>query len=137
MDPIAALALTNRIESVWAGDQRWSRIRTDQWAEALQAIDEGVAGTAFARLRASSPKCPSIADFLSACRHLDTNDRSTREPDCDHCGNTGWEPMPDIDIDGHPYSQVGPCRCRRGRAARVTAETIARVNGYPPRESAA
>jgi hypothetical protein len=136
MEPTAALALVNRIETVWP-EPRWSQLRNNQWAEALADIDEGAAGTAFARLRATATRCPSIAEFIAAARSLNTNDRSTRDPDCEHCDNTGWEEMPEIEINGHPYTQVGPCQCRRGQAARATCETINRANGHSAPRAAA
>ena len=136
MEPTAALSLVTRMETVWP-EPRWSQLRINQWAEALADLDEGAAGTAFARLRSTATRCPSIAEFITSARSLRIHDRSTRPPDCDYCANTGWAEAPEHVIDGHAYTQVAPCGCPHGRQAHSVSETINRVNGHPRHEEAA
>lgn len=124
MERTAALALTSRIEATWSNTKPWPGSRCDAWIEALCEVDEGAAGTTFARLRATHPDPPSIAHFLATARTLTTTDGGTRDK-CPDCGDMGWVDAPTFVKRGVPYSAVQPCqRCTHGeQAARSTTWT--------------
>jgi hypothetical protein len=86
MTPDAAYELAARIGATWP--DRWNESRRAVWAEELEMLDEGTAGTALARLRRNERHCPSVADFIAACKALHT---PTNDP-IDHCicHGSGW-----------------------------------------------
>lgn len=113
----AALALINKMEATWP-DTRWSQVRIDQWAEILENIDEGHAGTAFVRLRSSSEKCPSMAEFVKSARSVAATQPAENVDECDWCDGTGWADGGGFTTDdGRRYTSVTPCTCTAGRAA--------------------
>jgi len=67
MTPTETAHLVERIVQTWPTGPR-GRI----WTEALEPLDAGRAGTAYARLRASEEHPPSIARFMAVYRSLDT-----------------------------------------------------------------
>lgn len=114
MERVAALALTTRISNTWT-EQPWPGARIDTWIDALLPLDEGRAGTTWARLRGTEQRCPSIAAFLAQYSAL-TTDRPEHHPDCPICDNHGWEYLTHTDADGIERVQgVRPCRCPHGR----------------------
>lgn len=130
MDRTAALTLAHKIESTWF-DRPWPQAKATEWVDALETLDEGAAGTAFARLRAQGGQGITIAQFISATKAVqpfDAGNRPDRTP-CAQCDDTGWVEADDwtdpkiVKPDGEPmrYSQVEPCVCREGRARRESA----------------
>lgn len=124
MERTAALALTSRIEATWSTDG-WPQSRYSEWIDALESLDEGAAGTAFVRLRASGSASMTIAQFVTAVRALHTVDGGTRPDPCGACSDSGWIEAEDYieDNGGQPitYSQVKPCACREGKARSESA----------------
>jgi len=92
MDRAPALTLLSRIEQTWTTGNPWPAARQDAWLEAIETLDEGVAGTAFVRLRAEHPEsAPSIALYLATAKALTVRDGgSPLEPKCGWCDDTGW-----------------------------------------------
>jgi hypothetical protein len=120
MERAAAIALVSRIEATWSTGKPWIGARADEWIDALMALDEGAAGTAFARLRSSHPDAPNIATFMAHARAVTTTDPSTVEK-CGWCDNTGWTQTADHVKAGVVYSGVEPCtHCPEGRAREVS-----------------
>jgi hypothetical protein len=115
MERLDALALVNRIEAAWP-NERWTQPRIDQYIDGIHDLDPGAAGTALVRLIRSCTKAPTVADFRTATRALDTRTPARALDRCDECDGTGWAQAPDIDIDGHTYTQVAPCACESGKA---------------------
>lgn len=99
----------------------------DVWEEELAHLDAGRAGTAIVRARREhNNRWLSIAQFLEFYRGVNTDDASTRPPECGDCDNTGWMKAPDIvhhpgeDHERHD-SAVKPCRCPIGKQASQSA----------------
>ena len=128
MESTTALVLAGKIETTWS-TYAWPSAKGRTWAEALEDIDEGAAGTAFARLRKSHPKEPTIAEFLGAVASIRTLDHRDRIICADCAG--GWVAGDDIVIEsenregiaGDPrvYSAVKPCACAEGDQRRGSA----------------
>lgn len=114
MDRNAALTLTARIKSTWT-EQPWPNNRIELWVDALEQLDEGAAGTTWARLRDTEERCPSVATFVATCRNLRTTPPE-QYADCRICENHGWEYLLEDDDQGiERVLGVQPCRCPRGR----------------------
>ena len=123
MEPSAALVLAGKIETTWS-TRPWANAKGRDWAEALESIDEGAAGTAFARLRNNHPREPSIAEFMGVVGSIKTiGPRDLTH--CAECGNSGLVQADDIVIEAETrsgvaaeprvYSAVKPCTCAEGR----------------------
>jgi len=118
MERVAALALASRIESTWS-DRPWPQARSSEWIDALESLDEGAAGTAFVRLRASGRDTITIAAFVTAVKSIQGDEGSGRVLEkCSKCDGTGWVQVEDLDPgwndrQGEPvvYSQVQKCGC--------------------------
>lgn len=87
MNQLAASALVAKIQAVWA-DRPWSQTKVDQWADALEAIDERAGDATLSRLRISRDRCPTIAEFITAARPA-TAPRDGHPMSC-LCGGAGW-----------------------------------------------
>ena len=116
MTPDAADFLAKRIINTWRGGPPIT-----EWREQLTQLDEGQAGTAFARLRGQLDNAPSIARFMSEYRSLHT---ASADDKCGDCANSGWVPieLPNGDTawyehNGQQYTGAKPCRCRHGQTA--------------------
>ena len=117
MTPIDATNLAVRILKTFTGPA------AEDWEEELLHLDAGRAGTAFARLRREHDhQRLSIAHFLSVYRSLNTEDGSTKKPECGWCDGTGWtQTKQRHQLNGNVYSGVEPCtRCDEGRAREVS-----------------
>jgi hypothetical protein len=127
MTPVEAVQLVKRIEGTWP-DRFWTDARRTEWAGELETLDMGSAGTAFVRLKRSENQkhCPSIGEFISACRALHT---PTNDP-ISHCicHGSGWiyshftsQDREGLMPNGQPipplvYEFVKPCpECSDGR----------------------
>lgn len=120
MERIAALALASRIEATWS-DRPWPQARSGEWINALETLDEGAAGTAFVRLRASGREHITIAAFVTAVKAIQGDDTGTTSSPlaaCSACDGTGFVECADYnpgwnDLNGKPivYSQVRRCSC--------------------------
>lgn len=123
MDRQPAIALVSRIEATWSDGRAWPQSRIDAWLEALESLDEGAAGTAFARLRSSHPTCPTVPLFIQTCKAISTTHRDPLHRDCGWCDDTGWVETAPHESAGTVYSGVKPCpNCGEGRA-RASSET--------------
>lgn len=138
MTPAAAEALAVRISQTWPRSAP-----VDVWVEDIADLDEGAAGTAFARWRREETRPPSIAEFRSKALSLRTTDAGNRPDPCRACSDSGWveapdrlEPGPIVDGERSEirYSQWQPCRCPEGR--RRADSAVWREN-HPPRATAA
>lgn len=115
MRPEEARRLADRISQHWGG--RLTHSQVDYWAEELGPLDEGAAGTAFARLKASAHR-PTLGEFLEQYKTLNVRDGSTPRPQCDTCSNTGL--VTDTDHPRHwpgdpktvPVEYGGECCCQ-------------------------
>lgn len=120
MTPHAAETLAVKISQTWPRSAP-----VDVWVEDLADLDEGAAGTTFIRLRRELQHPPSIAQFRTAVRALDTTDASTRPAPCSRCDDTGWIDAPDrIQHAGTDHerrsTQVQPCNCTEGSRRRAS-----------------
>jgi hypothetical protein len=115
MERLDALTIVNRIEQAWA-NERWGSTRSDQYIDGILDLDYGAAGTALVRLIKTCSRAPSVADFRNACARIDTRPATHPLERCDECAGTGWAEAPEVEIDGHTYTQVAPCACESGRA---------------------
>lgn len=156
MTPAAAESLAVRISQTWPKSPP-----VDVWAEDLAQLDEGTAGTAYARLRREiDGQALTIARFLAVARSLRITDGGTARPaPCARCDDTGWVEAPDriepgptrriparLDPDGEVleparderteirYTQMQPCTCREGRSR---AETAVWLEHHPHRANVA
>ncbi len=127
MDRTAALTLAGKVEATWFN--RLPPAQLNVWIEALCDLDEGAAGTAYARLRGRESNM-TVARFCAEVRSIRTTDGGTeRRPPCGACDDSGWiEAEPYVDTASvmangkHPtYTQVKPCVCREGRARENSA----------------
>jgi len=116
MTPEAASNLAVRFAQMWPRS-----IPAREWEEELAGLDEGAAGTTFARLKRDSDKAPSIAQFYAVYRSLNMGDASTRHPDCGHCENHGWKPS--LDQAGVEHG-VEPCHCPHGDDRRAVHQAV-------------
>jgi hypothetical protein len=110
MNRSAASAIATRIAQTWPS----MRIPTDLWEDALTPLDEGSAGTTYARLRTSAQHPPTIADFMATYRGLHT---ATLEPvthACERCNREGWVSF-QAERLGAVYTGIRPCSCPAGR----------------------
>lgn len=116
MDRTTALALTSKIEGHWSRGRSWSNTRTSAWTDTLEALDEGVAGTAIARLKIQFvDREPSPAEFMAIARRVNLVDGSTPRPsNCPQCEGAGTLPHA-YTRHGHRYSGEKPCDCHEGR----------------------
>jgi hypothetical protein len=87
VNQLAASSLVAKIQAVWA-DRPWSQTKADQWADALEAIDERAGEATLRRLRISRDRCPTIAEFLTDARPA-TAPRDGHSLSC-LCGGAGW-----------------------------------------------
>lgn len=130
MTPAAAVALAHKIVQTWTGGPKEAI-----WAEELEELDEGTAGTAYARLRRECEHCPSIAKFIAEYRALRTP-HNVDKPECVWCDGTGWVEGPDqvfppssAHPNGYTDSTVVPCPCKEyGDQARRVHQTILKMN---------
>ena len=67
MNRDAAQELGVRIVQTWPD----MKIPVDIWIDALAPLNDGAAGTVYARFRARLNKAPSVADFLAEYHRLD------------------------------------------------------------------
>lgn len=90
MTPVEARQLVQRLEGAWP-DRFWSDARRSEWRDELETLDAGTAGTAFARMKRNEHQkhCPSIGEFVAACRGLHTPANDPTEK-CRCCDGTGW-----------------------------------------------
>ena len=117
MTPAAAADLAVRFAQMWP-----RHIPAREWEEELVGLDDGAAGTTFARLKRDSERPPTIAQFYAVYRTLNTTDASTaRRPDCGHCENHGWKPA--LDQAGHEHG-VEPCHCQHGDDRRAVHQAV-------------
>lgn len=86
MEREPAQSLAKRIGLHWGSQLTASQVA--YWAEELEALDEGAAGTAFARLKTSAHR-PTLGQYLEVYKSLNTHDASTRKPPCKDCADTG------------------------------------------------
>lgn len=110
MTPTEADTLAKRIINTWRGGPPLT-----EWANLLEQLQAGRAGTAFIRLRDELEHAPTIARFRTAYRSV-----RTREDDetCEHCANDGTITGPTFERHGHTYSSAIPCpHCEHGRLA--------------------
>lgn len=116
MNPAAATALATRILSTF----NVPPLR--DWEEELATLDEGRAGTAYARLRREHQhKWLSIAQFLEVYRSVSTVDGGNREDKCGRCDGTGWVETPRHQFRGVAYTGVQPCPyCSEGQRREVS-----------------
>lgn len=139
MDRHTALGLLERITGYWS--MTLTAARTEAWLDMLGALDEGVAGTAFVRLKTKGTSAPSPADFMSTYSTLSASGGGAPSgPRCGGCHGTGW--VTDTDHPRHwpgdskdaPTSPDGEClcnvvtwcpRCADGQAAK---DTLHRIN---------
>lgn len=139
MDRVSALTLAGKIESTWF-ERSWPQAKSAEWIDALETLDEGAAGTAFARLRAAGGQTITIAQFISATKAVQPHDGGNRpgHQRCPACDDSGWVEAPDrIEpgpiVDGERseirYSQQQPCRCPEGR--RRADSAVWRENHLP------
>lgn len=126
MTPDAASVLAARITTAWESHTASS----SEWANALEQVTEGSAGTVFARLKRTQPNvAPSIVAFISMC----APDRPTapaapapanlpREA-CHRCETTGWAPVLRWDDTGvERVVGTAPCSCSNGDRVRPAWE---------------
>jgi hypothetical protein len=126
--------------------QTWPRgLNAEIWEEELADYHTGPAGTAYVRLRRTSSRPPSIAEFHAEyCTHLD-HQPGPEHPDCPVCDNTGTKPVTDhrrhrtgctstapVDHkdDCHCHA-IEPCHCPWGTN---TATIITRIHAHNTRE---
>ncbi len=122
MNRAQALALTSKIEATWNNGRSWPATRSDAWIEALEPLDEGTAGTAFARLRATHPELPSVAVFIQTVKSLNTIDGGSRHDVCGYCDDTGWVETQPYAIAAEVYTGNEPCgHCTAGSITRQSA----------------
>jgi hypothetical protein len=107
--PGEAADLAYRINQTWRNGPS-----ADVWEDELKHMDYGRSCTAYAKLRRERTHAPSVAEFVKMYRSLQTEDASTRGPDCATCDSTGWVKAKDITSRGHTYSAVKPCGCAIG-----------------------
>lgn len=139
MERAAALVLAGKIETTWFG--RLANAQLDAWIDALCQLDEGAAGTAYARLCGRVEKL-TIAQFLIEAKSVRTHDGSKpRGEPCPHCSDSGWVEAPDFTVEDATYndkpvtySAVQPCSCREGSARAGSAVWL---ESNPRRERAA
>lgn len=122
MTPTEAETLAVRMVRTWRGGPP-----ADVWLEELTPLDAGAAGTAYARLRRSQTKPPTVAEFIKCYHSLVMVDggRPALE-ECDRCEGTGWvEADPfyrnQTALGERPTSQVEPCSCGEGDRRRESS----------------
>lgn len=129
--------------------QTWPRggIATYIWEQTLVDLEDGRAGTAYARLKVSSERAPSIAAFVAVYESLATHETALRVW-CSACDGSGQVPewgagrhgpacRPElrvsVDEHGNPSKPgerdcgcraVKPCSCAAGVAFRQTFVTV-------------
>lgn len=110
--------------------QTWPRaIPAHVWEEELLELDAGRAGTALAKLRRTEKHAPSIAEFFDMYRSLNTDDRSTRPPDCSRCDNQGTVSTLADNGDGVlVWQPVTPCSCGWGAEKAKALASAAAAN---------
>ena len=114
MTETEAIDLAARISQTWRSGPPAS-----VWEEELVELDAGQAGTAFVRLRRTSTRAVSVAEFYDTYRAVKPTDASTPRVECPRCDTSGWlyvDPLivkhGERDIE---YSQVRPCGCTIGQ----------------------
>lgn len=112
MTPTEADALAKRIINCWHGGPNIA-----DWRDALEPLDAGRAGTAYARLRNERDHAPSIKAFRDTYNALDTHDGSIRK--CAECVDSGWvDVVSRFEHNGLAYTGAEPCkRCPTGKTA--------------------
>ena len=102
----------------------WGRVPGEEWNTYLAGLDAGKAGTAFIRLRNSSRRFPSIAEFGEA--YGGVRDETPHEP-CKFCDGTGqvWDVHAGgtDPFSGEPGSWVR-CVCPEGEVRTLAAGRI-------------
>lgn len=65
MTPQEATDLAVRIDQSFPRRKGWEGVSVDIWADRLEELDAGRAGTAYGRLLAKMTQAPSISEFLA------------------------------------------------------------------------
>jgi len=109
-----AIDLASRIANTWRSGPPAS-----VWEEELIDLDAGQAGTAFVRLRRTSTRAVSVAEFYDTYRAVRPTDASTPRDECAMCDTSGWiYTTPYVVKRGErdiEYTQVRPCSCSTGQ----------------------
>ena len=143
MDRIAALTLFGRIKGHWG--LRPARQAEDAWLEMLERLDEGVAGTTYARLQRGTAT-PDPASFQRAATTIAGPATNHRLTHCELCHDSGWVTCTDHpDHRGHwaanpdrqPPAADEECMCNIVRPCRCSAGQAAAESHYGPRRSTA
>lgn len=119
MTPTEADRLAKRIINTWQGAPP-----LPEWADTLEPLDAGTAGTAYIRLRNDSDATPTIARYMAVYRSLDTKrPDSAPHRGCTACGRQdgpypsngdGWNTV-EYERNGRTYRGAIPCNCPLGR----------------------
>lgn len=125
MRPEDARRLADRISQHWGG--RLTPSQLEYWAEELGPLEDGAAGTAFARLKASSHR-PTLGEYLEVYRSLVVHDAGNPAPACSVCSGSGL--VTDTNHPAHwpgdrstvPVLPDGVCGCNVGTWCRQCAE---------------
>jgi len=138
----AVIDLVERIQTTWRGGPS-----PETWCEELADLDVGRATTAYVKLRRETDRCPSIAQFISMYRSLDTELPKHLRERCRTCDNTGRVIVEAPEFHQHdcerlpPVNGRYPCEwrchaavpcpvCDEGEVRRRQQAKFARVNEW-------